>query len=103
MADRISLHNTLKIVLGSNNVYFVAPSNERMQYPCIKYSESKRRFIKADDSNYKKNMTYTITIIDEDPESEIPNRLEEALPYCSHDRTYYSDGLHHFVYNITLV
>jgi hypothetical protein len=96
---RLELHDELCGVLGSKNVYFRPPS-KGMKYPCIIYT------LEGDDANFANNIQYIkrnrwgITIIDEDPDSEIPDRLKESLPYCGFDRTYESDGLNHFVYTL---
>lgn len=99
MASRLELHQKLVSILGSNYVYFQAPTNRILHYPCIKYSEDRRDFRYADNTKFLKNKAYTVTIIDEDPESEIPDLLEQ-LPYCSHNRTYSAEGLYHFVYRL---
>lgn len=70
-----------------------------MKYPCIVYhhSDDSDRF--ADNTLYKEMKRYTVTIIDSDPDSEIPSRLKR-LKYCSLDRNYTMDGLNHFVYTL---
>lgn len=44
-------------------------------------------------------MRYTVTIIDRNPDSAIPNKVAE-LPLCSFNRFYTADNLNHFVYNL---
>ena len=95
---RHDLSKLLHEILGSDNVYFRQPS-EGMNYPCIKYDLVSGGERYADNIKYIKSRRWTITIIDENPDSEIPERLEK-LPYCSFDRTYESDGLNHFVYEL---
>lgn len=95
---RLELSKLLHEILGSDNVYSRQPS-EGMNYPCIKYNLVGRGARYADNIKYIKSRRWTITIIDENPDSEIPERLEE-LPYCSFDRSYESDGLNHFVYEL---
>lgn len=97
--SRLDLHEELCKILGSRFVYFQAPESVKMSYPCIRYSKDKADLTYADDSRYLKQNRYTITIIDKNPDSEIPDRLEE-LQYCSHDRNYVADNLNHFVYEL---
>lgn len=97
--SRLDLHEELCRILGSRNVYFKAPESIKMEYPCIIYSKSKSDIIRADDIKYLSRNKYTVTIIDKNPDSDIPNRLEE-FPYCSSDRNYVADNLNHFVYEL---
>lgn len=100
---RQALHDILCGVLeapfpdGKDHCYFEPPAGLAMDYPCIRYAHTNNRDQAADNIKYIKTKRYMITIIDKDPDSEIPNRLEE-LPYCSMDRKYDADGLSHWVY-----
>ena len=37
---RTDLHEILKEILGSDNVYFQPPESYKMEYPCIVYERS---------------------------------------------------------------
>lgn len=96
------LHDLLKEVLGDQNAdhcYFEPPASIHMRYPCIIYSYASDLDTLADNIHYKHSKRYTITVIDENPDSTIPDRLRE-IPYCSSDRNYSSDGLSHFVFTL---
>lgn len=95
---RHDLHEILCGILESRNVYFRQPS-KGMSYPCIKYDLTDKDSDYADNIPYIKRKRWTITIIDENPDSLICERLEE-LPYCNFDRPYQSDGLNHFIYTL---
>ena len=96
---RLTLHEELCKVLGSRNCYYDPPS--QMQYPCIKYEMENPLVDYADDIEYRSINAWMITIIDPDPESEIPKRLKEHFKhYCSKSREYPSEGLRHFVYTL---
>lgn len=96
---RLTLHEELCTVLKSRNCYFEPPSI--MEYPCIKYERQMPSVVYADNVRYGKFDSWMLTIIDTDPDSEIPERLEEHFTkYCSKNREYSSDGLHHFVYTL---
>ena len=95
---RPALHDILCGVLGrKDRCYFEPPSTIVMSYPCIRYVHTNNRNGHADNIKYTTSKRYTVTIIDTDPDSEIPKRLEK-LSYCSLDRRYDADGLVHWVY-----
>lgn len=84
---------------GENHCYFQPPANLQMKYPCIKYNYTNDLDLFADDLHYKHDKRYTVTVIDEDPDSEIADRMRTLL-YCSSDRNFVMDGLNHFVYTL---
>lgn len=94
---RPALHDILCGVLGNSNCYFEPPSNQEMEYPCIRYVRSNDRDSYADNIKYKSSKRYVVTVIDRDPDSKIAEELSKLL-YCSSDRNYGADGLSHFVY-----
>lgn len=95
MASRLKLHEELITLLGSENVYFQPPT--RMSYPCIKYSKKQPSLSKANNKIYRNTNRYEITVIDYNPESEIPNKILEHFPMCSIDNSYVSDNLNHTI------
>lgn len=99
MASRLELHELLCDVLGSRHVYFQPPSSVKMVYPAIVYSRNDINNRFADDSVYKQSWSYTITVIDEDPDSEIVERISK-LPKCRFDRHFTSDNLNHDTFRI---
>lgn len=99
MKSREELHDVLVNVLGSRNVYFQPPENLNLKYPCIIYELSDIRTVKADNIGYLKIKRYSVTVIDEDPDSEIPNAVLE-LPYCSFDRWFATSDLNHWVFSL---
>lgn len=99
MKTRKSLHEKLCSILGTKNVYFRSPSIG-MKYPCIKYELIGDNTSFADNKRYIHSRRWKLTIMDEDPDSEIPERLQEVLSYCKFDRLYEVDGLNHFVFTL---
>ena len=97
MEKRLQLHSKLKAIVP--NVYFQAPSTNSMTYPCIRYSLAKKDTKYANNEKYMKTDRYTVTIIDENPDSKLPDKLE-VFPLCQFDRTYAADDLNHWVYNL---
>lgn len=99
MDKRLELHEILVDILGSRNVYFQPPASIRMKYPCIIYELDDIFTINADNTKYKTKKRYKITVVDEDPDSELVDKLHK-LQYCSFDRFYTSDNLNHFVFTL---
>lgn len=100
MRTRIEFRNELASKVDSNvTLYFQRPDNTHMDYPCIVYNIANKDDLYANDKRYKRMTRYTVTVIDENPDSSIPEALEE-FEYSSFDRMYVSDGLNHFVYTI---
>lgn len=99
MASRLELHEELCELLGSRNVYFQPPSSVKMKYPAIVYSLDALENRHANDLVYSTNTRYSLTYIDEDPESVKVRELLK-LPYCRFNRFYTSDNLNHYNYTI---
>jgi len=98
MAQRLQLQ-VLLASLGPEKVYFQAPSQDRMVYPCIMYSIDNEETIHADNKPYSRTLRYQVTIIDRDPDSLIPAKVA-ALPLSSFSGAFVVDGLNHSVYNL---
>lgn len=102
MKTRDELHTILCDILGSNHCYFSPPSNIRMQYPCIIYEPDGILTRHADDKRYFNKRRYTVTVIDECADSPIISRLffRDEFLYLSHDRTFISGSMYHYVYTL---
>lgn len=94
---RLQLHKELIEKIGSNNVYYQPPASKRMDYPCIRYELTAKDTRHANDKKYLAFKAYRLTIIDTDPDSNIPELIEE-FRYCEFDRFYSTDNLNHWVY-----
>lgn len=99
MAQRLALQTLLEETLGSRNVYFQPPSNISMRYPCIVYSRDDVDVIFADNDPYRLLTRYQVSVIDQDPDSEIPHRVA-SLPKCRFNRFYTADNLNHDVFTL---
>lgn len=99
--SRLQLHERLCEILGSRNCYFSPPPNTQMSYPCIVYELSNIQQTFADNITYQKSRRYSVTVIDEDPDSEIPDRIIDGSDlYTTSDRNFVNDGLYHFTFTI---
>lgn len=99
MAQRLELQDILVDILGSDNVYFQPPPTVKMEYPCIVYHRDYELSEFADDFPYKRRKRYMVTVIDRDPDSDIPDKVA-GLPLCVYDRFYTADNLNHDVYKL---
>ena len=99
MHNRLDLHELLCEVLDSRNVYYSPPESVKIKYPAIVYSRSDIDNKFANDSVYKQSHVYSITVIDDDPDSEIVERMS-SIPKCKFDRHFVSDNLNHDVFTL---
>lgn len=96
---RLKLHKFLCELIGSKNCYYSPPSGIHMKYPCIVYDLSSPDVIHADNIPYLTSLQWTITVIDENPDSKISD-LFFNMRECRFDRKFTADDLNHFVYSL---
>lgn len=97
MVQKLPINEVLKTICP--NVHFNPPEGSKLVYPCIVYNLDTIEPFRADGRIYVKHRKYTVTIIDRNPLSQLPDMLLE-LPYCNHDRTFVNDNLVHFVFTL---
>lgn len=97
MGQRLALQSLLEGLVGDGHVYFQPPANVQIQYPCIVYKRDLAVTKFADNSPYRYTKRYEATIIDMDPDSEIPDKVA-ALPMCTRNRFFTVDNLNHDVF-----
>lgn len=97
MGLRLNLHNLL--LTFTTNVYFQPPPNVQLKYPCIIYKRDNADTRFADDKPYTHMLRYMITIIDRNPDSNIPAKVA-SMPMSMFNRFYTADSLNHDVYNV---
>lgn len=98
MERRLLLHQLLE-QLSNSAVYFQPPTNFQLQFPCVVYKRDYMDNDYADNLPYRRMKRYLVTVIDLDPDSEIPDKIA-ALPYCRFSRHFTKDNLNHDVYNL---
>lgn len=96
MGTRVELQTKLEELLGSRHVYYQPPETIKMEYPAIVYSKNDISKTSADDTAYRMNTRYSVTVIDRHPDHPVIRKLLE-MPYCSYDRPYTSNNLNHDV------
>ena len=97
MGERVDLQRLLETIC--DNVYYQAPGNMNVNYPAIIYTRRNINIKHAGNKGYVLNKSYSITVIDRDPDSKIVDKVA-LLPSCSHDRHYVSEGLNHDIFTI---
>lgn len=97
MATRLELHSRLLEIC--DHVYYQPPETFKMTYPCIVYDLAKDDLIHADDFAYVRRKQYSVTIIDRNPDSLLPDRFSDEFN-AGMERHFTADNLHHFSYTI---
>lgn len=97
MDRRLQLHELL--LTFADNVYFQEPERQGMVYPAILYQPDYEYRTHANNATYGLVDRWQVTIMDEDPDSAIRQRLR-MLPLCVFDRHFRTSGLNHFIYSL---
>ena len=99
MDQRIKLHAMLTEIIGPKKVYFQPPATVSLEYPCLIYKRVRdiNRF--ADNTKYYGRRQYEITVIDRNPDSEIPSKINQ-LPLCSFTSHFVADNLNHDIFTL---
>ena len=80
-----------------SNVYYQPPPSLSMAYPCIVYQRDNAITKFADNNPYSHEVRYQITIIDRNPDSDIPGKVA-MLPKTLFNRYFAANGLNHNVF-----
>jgi hypothetical protein len=99
MGQRHDLQDLLVGILESENVYFQPPESIRLVYPCVIYERENILPFFSGDRPYLLKNRYLVTVIDRNPDSEIPDKIA-ALPLCAHNRFFIADNLNHHVFRL---
>jgi hypothetical protein len=97
MGQRLQLQTLLELV--TPRVYFQPPPNVNLEYPCIVYARDGSRSDYAENGLYLHTKRYQVTVIDRNPDSSLPDRVEE-LPLCSFNRFFATENLNHYVFTL---
>lgn len=99
MGARTDLQTLLEALLGSDKVYFQPPANVQMVYPCIVYVRDASDVIFAGNKLYRYTKRYQVTIIDRNPDSDVPDKVA-ALPLSRFTRFFTADNLNHDIFDL---
>lgn len=97
MAPRLELQTLLESI--TPRVYFQPKKNIEMQYPCIVYQLETIRSEYADNRPVLHTKRYQVTVIDRNPDTELPDKVVE-LPMSEFSRAFVADDLNHYVINL---
>lgn len=97
MGPRLELQEVLESF--TEHVYFQPPENVKLEYPCIIYKRDFADTKWAGDKPYSHMKRYMVTVIDQDPDSTIPDKVA-SLPMSLFNRFYTADSLNHDVYQV---
>ncbi len=95
------LRKKLLGVTELSKCYYDPPASIRMTYPCIIFNLSSNHVRYADNGTYKSRLRWNVTIVDPvSTNGEKYIALMTSLPYCTFDRHYVTDNLHHYTFVI---
>ena len=99
MGSREELDALLLETLGSENLYFQPPENQKIRYPCLIYSVNGNFERHANNKTYRRRRVYNMLYITHDPDDAMIDKIAD-LPYCEMEKPYTADHLHHYPYTI---
>lgn len=98
--DQPQIQTLLEELAGDGwKVYFQPPGNVTLVYPCIVYKRDLANTQFADNNPYRRNKRYSVTVIDRNPLSPVPDKIAE-LPMCTFERFFVAGNLNHDLFNI---
>lgn len=100
MAPRINLQRELEALIGNRNVYFQPPESIKLSYPCIVYHKSDWNSSYADNRLYNLDNKYKVTVIDANPDTDLPDKLAYHFETCRLENSFTHDGLYHYVLSL---
>lgn len=98
--NRLKLHEQLRFLCP--NCYYQPPKNIQMTYPCIVYNKAGVIDLYAQNNKYLSRDEYMVTVIDRDPDSEIPESILKTFTMSSFQDAFVQDNLHHTVLTINI-
>lgn len=100
MARRVDLQQELTEIVGEGRVFFEPLESTKLRYPCLVYSLSYMYITHADNTPYRHDDRYQLTLITKDPDDDLIGKVAMGLPGVRFDRAYRSGSLHHYVYQL---
>ena len=100
MKTRTEMQTLLEGVLGSPNVYFQAPPNTGMEYPCIVYRFVAFNMEHADNKPYFVTGRWEIHHMYKSIKNDLKETFAFDIPFCSFDRRLITNGVYNDYYTI---
>lgn len=83
------------------NTYFQPPPTVRLKYPCFVYRKTKLETVNADNAPYILHTRYTVTYIDHNPDSGIPEMLAMTSGF-THEGQITKDNLYQDTFSVII-
>lgn len=100
MKTRLEIQYMLEEVLGSSHVYFQAPPNTGMKYPCIVYKFVRFNTEYADNKPYLVTGHWDIHHMYKNPKNDLKEKFLTDVQFSSFDRRIVADGVYNDYYII---
>lgn len=100
MNNRLILHDILKRLVETPNVYFQPPASHIMSYPCVNYSIKEGDGKYADNKVYRYTNRYDVIFIYKTPQVDLIEKVLEEFQMCSLNRAYVANNLYHYVFSL---
>ena len=100
MKTRDEIQQLLEDVLGNDRVYFQAPPNTGMKYPCIVYKFVRFNVSHADNKPYLVTGHWDIHHMYKNPKYDMKEKFVFEIPFCKFDRRIVTDGVYNDYYII---
>lgn len=100
MKTRDEIQELLEGVLGSDRVYFQAPPNTGMKYPCIVYSFTNFNINNADNMPYLVTGRWYVHHMYKNPKFDLKEKFIFDVDFCKFDRRIVNDGVYNDYYTI---
>jgi hypothetical protein len=100
MGTRLQLQTLLEGLLpAGKKAWFQPPASVELTYPTIIYSHDDNYVIHSNNFPYAIEKRYQVTVIDEDPDSQLVDKLA-AFPKCAMSRKFTADELNHTIFDL---
>ena len=100
MKTRPEMQSFLEELLGNSNVYFQAPPNTGMHYPCIVFEFAGFNIDHADNKPYLVTGHWEITHIYKSIKNDLKEKLALEIPFCKFVRRDVVNGTYNDHYTI---
>lgn len=98
MGSRLDLQKDLEELMEGHMVKFQPPPSFRLSYPCCVFSLSNGKTKFASNYPYLYKKKYMVTIITQDADSDLVEKMAMRFQTCVHERSYTADNLYHHVF-----
>ena len=85
---------------SKKRIWFNPSPNDKLIYPCIVYTRQSDTSRYGDNERHIRSITYQVTVIDRDSDSEIVDAILDNITYSRLSDEMVVDGLYHFIITI---